>query len=46
MCLHLALRRSSLEEVKISETIKAELQNLRGSIGLTHSFNSIQIEGP
>ncbi|XP_021310403.1 SEC14 cytosolic factor isoform X3 [Sorghum bicolor] len=44
--VHVDVPSPGLEEVKIAETIKAELQNLRGSNGLTHSFNSIQIEGP
>jgi hypothetical protein len=44
--VHVDVPSPGLEEVKIAETIKAELQNLRGSNGLTHSFYSIQIEGP
>jgi len=44
--VHVDVPSPGLEEAKIAETIKAELQNLRGSGGLAHSFSSIQIEGP
>ncbi|XP_062194455.1 SEC14 cytosolic factor-like [Phragmites australis] len=43
---HVDVPTPDLEEVKIVETIQSELHGLRGSNGLSHSFNRIKIEGP